>query len=59
MPACGPDKVERPGDVERRHWERLTLHVEWLQDRAAGVNQDLEEPTTGLVMKSLGPRFKQ
>ena len=52
-------KLEKAREVERRHRERLTLQVERLQEQGAGMSQDPEMPSAGIVVKNLGPKFKQ
>jgi hypothetical protein len=49
--------LEKGREVERRHREHLTLQVERMQDRMAGVPPEPEGDQVGVVLKNLGPRF--
>jgi hypothetical protein len=48
-------RLERQVEVEQRHREHLTLLVERLQDRAAGVETVTDGSLVGVVLKNLGP----
>jgi hypothetical protein len=52
-------RLERHVEVEQRHREHLTLLVERLQDRAAGVETETDGSLVGVVLKNLGPLYPQ